>query len=149
MKTILIALFIFAVSLPKSMAEGIASMTDVTSTNGKTLDHHSLEVHCRTQHGRTTVDLQIRPDEKSPLSTCDVVIYAEDGKRELVRFTPAIGNALTEGGASRGSRVLFYVSEKMIDQIEIRYHLRANENQTHLFAIKAGELRGLSKLGFP
>lgn len=144
-KAKLVALMLLATLTPAAMAEGVASMTDVTAANCKTLAHHGLEVKRRSQHGKSSVELMVRPDEKTPFIALDVTIHNEDGKKIMAQFDPKIDKAPGKAGLPDGSRVFFHVADELIDRIQIRYHLRANENQTHVFTIKPGDLQGLSK----
>lgn len=144
-KVKLVAVMLLATLKPAAMAEGVASMTEVTATNVNQLAHHSLELKCSSQHGKSFVEMMIRPDEKTPFAACDVTIFNEDGKKILAQFDPKIDKAPGKAGMPAGSRVAFHVADGLIDHIQIRYHLRANENQTHVFTIKPGALRGLSK----
>jgi hypothetical protein len=144
-KAKLAALMLLATLTPEAMAEGVASMTEVTAANGKTLAHHSLEVKCSSQHGKSFVELMVRPDGNTPFSACDVTIYNEDGKKIMAQFDPKIDKAPGKAGLPDGSRVFFHVADELIDHVQLRYHLRANETQSHVFTIKPGGLRGLSK----
>lgn len=143
-KTILIlALF----SLPSvGLGEGIASMTSVTATNGKALTHHGLAVSCRSQSGKTFVSLTIRPHEKTGLVRCSVTIYDEKGERILVQIDPVANKAPKLKGLPDGSRTHFHVADELVDRIQVRYLLPANEFQSHVYTIKRGELGKLAKL---
>ena len=121
-------------------------MTTVTMANGKSLAHHGLAVSCRSQYGKTSVHLIIRPQIEHPLTNCDVKIYDKAGKTILVQFDPAICQAPPLKGLPNGSRIIFEVADEMVDRVEIRYELHANDYQSHVFTIERGELRGVSKL---
>ncbi len=120
-------------------------MTTVTAANGKSLAHHGLAVICKSEHGKTFVDLVFRPQKETPFVACSITIYDRAGKKILVQVDPEIHRAPKFEGAPDGSRVFFDVADDLVDGVEIRYHLRANE-QHHVFTIKRGELRRLAAL---
>jgi hypothetical protein len=131
---------------PASFAEGVASMTTVTAANGKSLAHHGLAVICKSQHGKTFVDLVFRPQKETPFVACSITIYDKAGEKILVQVDPEIRRAAKLEGAPDGSRVFFHVADEFVDHVEIRYHLDSNDTQTHVFTIKRGELRKLAEL---
>ena len=143
MKAILLSLIL--ITAPATFAEGIASMTNVTAANGKSLAHHGLAVICKSQHGKTFVDLVFRPQKETPFVACSITIYDKAGEKILVQVDPEIHRAPKLEGAPDGSRVFFHVADDLVDGVEIRYHLRAHE-QHHVFTIKRGELRRLAAL---
>jgi hypothetical protein len=142
MKMILLSLL--AITAPVTFAEGIASMTTVSAANGKALAHHGLAVTCRSQHGKTFVDLIIRPQKETPFRACSITIYDKNGEKILVQIDPEIHRATKLKGSPDGSRVFFHVADELVDCVEIRYHLRAGEIQSHVFTIDKGELRKLA-----
>jgi len=117
-------------------AEGIASMTTVTTKNLKTLAHHSLEVRCKSQKNRTGVSLFIKADEKHPLENFSVTIYGDDHKTILGKFDLQV--------TSRP--ITFHVADSFLDNIRIRYHLGENGLTHHVYTIEPGEVRKLSGL---
>jgi hypothetical protein len=131
---------------PASFAEGVASMTTVTAANGKSLAHHGLAVICKSQHGKTFVDLVFRPQKETPFVACSITIYDRAGEKILVQVDPEIHRAPKLKGAPDGSRVFFHVADELVDGVEIMYHLRANEIQSHVFTIKRGELQKVADL---
>lgn len=139
-------LFVLMVTTPISFAEGVASMTMVTAENGKRLDYHGLAVICKSSNGKTFVDLVFRPQKETPFTGCSLAIYSEDGERTLLRIEPVIRRASRIKGLPEGSRVSFHVADELVDQVEMRYHLHANDFQSHVFTIKKGELGKLAKL---
>jgi hypothetical protein len=144
MKVLILSLL--AVMAPASFAEGVTSMTTVTAANGKSLAHHGLAVICRSQHGKSFVDLVFRPQKETPFVACSVAIYDKAGEKILVQVDPEIHRAPKLEGAPDGSRVFFHVADELVDGVEVRYHLRAGENQTHVFTIKRGEIRKVANL---
>ena len=139
-------LFVLVLIAPASYAEGVASMTTVTAANGKLLAHHGLAVICKSQHGKTFVDLVFRPQKETPFVACSITIYDNAGEKILVQVDPEIRRAAKLEGTPDGSRVFFHVADKFVDHVEIMYHLHANETQSHVFKIKSGELRRLAEL---
>ena len=137
---------ILVVTMPTALAEGVASMTSVTASNGKNLDHHGLAVICRSQRGKTFVDLIFRANPKTPFTNCSITIYDEKGKRILVQIDPEIHQASRLKGLPAGKRVHFHVADEFVDRIEIMYHLNANKFQSHVFTIKKGNLKKLAGL---
>ena len=73
MKTIL--LFLILGTAPAIFAEGIASTTTVTATNGKSLPHHGLAVICNSQNGKTFVDLVFRPQKNREVEIAITAVY--------------------------------------------------------------------------
>lgn len=144
MKAILFSLLV--ITVPSLFAEGVASMTVVTAVNGKSLAHHGLAVICKSQHGKTFVDLTIRPAKENPLVSCSITIYDKAGDKILFQIDPEIRRAPRLVGAPEGSRVYFHVADEFLDHVEIMYHLHANETQAHVFRVQRGELRKLAAL---
>ena len=122
------------VFVPDVIAEGVASMTEVTAENRDALLHHTLKVSLKSQRGRTGVSLFIKPEEETPLTSCSVTIYSGTDKKVLGRFDISVH-----------SRPLFFeVADELVDNVKIRYSLHANEGQSHIYTINAGELRKLA-----
>ncbi|MES2920578.1 MAG: hypothetical protein V4819_03475 [Verrucomicrobiota bacterium] len=92
MKVILLSFLL--ITAPEIFAEGVASMTTVTATNGKSLAHHGLAVICKSQHGRSSVDLVFRPQKDCPFVACSVTIHDQKGQKILVHMNPEIRRAL-------------------------------------------------------
>lgn len=132
--------------IPPAFAEGFASITTVTAANGKNLDHHRLAVSCKSQNGKAFVHLVFRPNDNTPFTNCSVTIYDDKGKNILVEFNPLIDEATTEKGLPAGRSIRFHVADELVDRIEIRYYLHANDYQSHAFTIGRGELKKLAKL---
>jgi len=144
-RTLPILLFLLLTS-STTFAEGVASMTNVTAANCKNLPHHGLAVICKSQRGKTFVDLVVRSNPKHPFGNCSVTIHDKDGRKVLVQVDPVIRKASRLAGLPEGRRVYFHVADELVDRTEIRYHLHANEFQSHVFTIKMGELRKLAAL---
>lgn len=144
MKALLLSLLVM--TTPASLAEGVASMTSVTAANGKSLPHHGLAVICKSQHGKTFVDLVFRPRKETPFVACSLTIHDKTGEKILLQVDPEIHRASRLEGAPEGSRVFFHVADGLVDGVEIRYQLRANENQRHVFTIERGELQKVADL---
>ena len=144
MKAILLSLLV--ISAPAVFAEGVASMTTVTSANGKSLPYHGLAVSCKSQYGRTSVHLIIRPQIKNPLIGCHVIIYDEGGKKIQVQFDPEIRRAPPLKGLPDGSRIIFEVADEFVDRVQVSYLLHATDLQEHVFRIERGDLREVSAL---
>lgn len=116
-------------------AEGVASMTTVSSSNRSQLDFHTLRVETKSQSGRTSIALFIKTDEKHPLTHCGLTIHAADGKAILAQFEPRLGS----------ERIYFYVADELVKNVAILYHLPAAEVTSHVFRINAGEIGKLAK----
>lgn len=126
---------LWAISSPILCAEGIASMTSITSSNLNKLDFHTLRVETKSQNGETSIALFIKTDEKHPLTSCSVTIHAADGKTALAQFDPKLG----------GERIYFFVADELVKNVAIMYHLRATEVTKHVFKVNAGEVGKLAK----
>jgi hypothetical protein len=133
MKTLLTLLWTITSSIV--WAEGVASMTSITTENRGKLDFHTLRVETKSQHGRTSIALFIKTEEKHPLTHCSVTIHAADGKAILAQFDPDL----------RSPRVYFYVADELVKNVSIMYHLDATGLTSHVFQIKAGEVGKLAK----
>ena len=144
MKTILV-LFVLTLAAPLH-GEGIASMTDVTAGNANKLKHHGLAVIRKSQLGKSYIALIIRPQKETPLGSCSVTIYHKSGKQILFQVDPIIGSAPKLQGLPDGSRISFHVTDDLLNDIEIRYHLIANARQSHVFTIPRGHLAEVAKL---
>ena len=121
-------------------------MTIVTAENGKSLEHHGLAVICKARDGKTFVSLVFRPSKKTPFTGCSLTIRSKGDERILMQIDPAIGRALRVKGLPDGSRVSFHIADELVEEMEVLYHLYASKLQSHVFVIKRGELRKLSKL---
>lgn len=137
---------IFLLTIPTVIAEGIASMTTVTASNGKDLQHHGLAVICKSQNGKTFVDLIFRANPKTPFSGCSVTVYDLKGEKILLQIDPEVRGALRLKGLPDGKRIFFHVADEFVDRIKIRYHLSASTMQSHVFTIPPGGLKELAKL---
>lgn len=147
--TLIVKVFISLIlllTIPTVTAEGIASMTTVTASNGKDLQHHGLAVICKSQNGKTFVDMIFRANPKTPFSGCSVTVYDLDGKKVLLQIDPEIRAASRLKGLPEGKRVFFHVADEFVDRIQIRYHLSANAMQSHVFTIPQGGLEKLANL---
>lgn len=144
MKQLLLLAFFATMMAPASFAEGVASMTAVTAASRSSLSHHELTVVCRSQKGRTFVDLTFRPKKDTPFVACSITIYDKAGDKILLQIDPEIRRIQKLEGGSDGARVYFHIADELVDGAQIRYHLRANENQTHVYTIERGALRGLA-----
>lgn len=124
---------------PWALAEGVASMTSVTTENQGHLDFHTLAVKVKSEHGKTSIALHIKADEKHPFTRCSVTIFGADGKEILVQFDPDLqGNP--------ANPVYFHVADHLVANVAIMYHLAAeNRLQSHVFRIALGEISKLSK----
>lgn len=147
MKTTLLSVFTLIVMLiPAAHAEGIASMTNVTAENGKSLEHHGLAVICKSQEGKTFVDLIFRAEKETPFTSCSITVYDQSGKKILLQIDPEIQRAGKIKGLPEGKRIYFHIADEFLDQVEIMYHLHANKFQSHVFRIQQGQLSKLAKL---
>jgi hypothetical protein len=133
-------------STPHLLAEGIASMTTVTRENATSLDHHRLDVVRRSQRGKSYIAIEVRPVEERPFIGCSVTIYDKSGEKILLQFDPTIGQAPKRKGLPKGARVYFHIADEMVDGVEIRYHLHANEFQSHVFTIPRGQVAKIANL---
>ncbi|NNC89055.1 MAG: hypothetical protein HKN82_11405 [Akkermansiaceae bacterium] len=127
-------------------AEGIASMTEITRENAKKLDYHGLAVIRKSQLGKSYIALIIRPRREHPFGTCGVTIYDKTGKQILFQVDPRVGPAPDLKGFPDGSRIYFHVADELVDDIEVRYHLSANQHQSHVFTIPRGQLGKVANL---
>ncbi|WP_035601632.1 hypothetical protein [Haloferula sp. BvORR071] len=118
-------------------AEGLASITPITVENAAKLPYHSLKVGLKSQRGMTTVSLHIQAGADTPYSGCSVTILREGGPADAIaRFDVASGSPLP---------VSFEVADELVGQLQIRYHLQANDAQGHYFTIDGPTLRKLVK----
>lgn len=131
--------------LTQVSAEGIASMTTVTLENAKQLEHHGLAVIRRSQNGKSYIALIIRPTKGHPLISCNVRLYDKRGEKILFQIDPKIGSAPKIDGLPDGARVYFHVADDLVSDVQIRYHLDANESQSHVFTIPLGQLARIAK----
>ncbi len=133
-------------STPHLLAEGIASMTTVTRENATSLEHHRLDVVRKSQKGKSYIAIEVRPSEGRPLIGCSVTIYDKSGEKILLQFDPAVGQAPKRKDLPKGARVYFHIADEMVDGVKIRYHLHANEYQSHVFTIPRGQVAKIANL---
>ena len=137
---------LLVLSISNLSAEGLASMTTVNRKNVTSVDFHRLDVIRKSQNGKSYIAIEVRPDEAHPFSNCSVTIYEKDGEKILLQFDPTIRQAPKRKDLPKGSRVYFHVADEMIDDVEIRYHLRAKGSQSHVFTIPRGQVAIISNL---
>ena len=146
LKSIIAFAVLSGLSTPQLLAEGIASMTTVTRENATSLKHHRLDVIRKSQRGRSYIVVEVRPVEGCPFIGCSVKVYDGSGEKTLLQFDPAIGQAPKRKDLSKGARVYFHVADEMVDDVEIRYHLHANEYQSHVFTIPRLQVAKIANL---
>lgn len=122
-------------------------MTEVTRANATSLDYHRLDVVRKSQSGKSYIAIEVRPVAGNPFTGCSVTVYDKKGEKILLQFDPTVELAPTRKGAAKGGqRVHFHIADDMVDNVEIRYHLHANEFQSHVFTIPRGTVAKIANL---
>ena len=117
------------------MAEGILTFTKVTRENSSALAFHTLKVETTSRvPGLTLLALNVETEELNPLVGCEVIVYSEDRKVVLIRFEPSLRNY-------PWNPIYFSVADSMLDRVQVRYTLKANELQVHQFTIEPEQLK--------
>ena len=143
------SLIIFVFLMPFNLhlrAEGIASMTTVKRENATKLEHHRLDLVLKSQRGKSYIEIEIRPIEEGGFGNCSVTVYDKKGEKILLQFDPKIGQASKREGLSKGTRVYFHIADDLVDSLEIRYHISANEFRSHVYTIPRGQVTKIANL---
>lgn len=128
------------------LAEGLASTTTVTRANATSLDFHRLDVIRRSQNGKSFIAIEVRPAAAHPFSSCSVTVYDKNGDKILLQFDPTVGRTPKRKDLPEGFRAIFHVADELVDEVQIRYHLHANEFQSHVFTIPRGQVGKIANL---
>ena len=121
-------------------------MTTVTRENATSLKHHRMDLVRKSQRGKSFIAIEVRPVEGHPFNGCSVTVFEKGGEKILLQFDPTVGQAPKRNGLSKGARVYFHVADEMVDDVEIRYHLHANQHQSHVFTIPRGQVGKIANL---
>jgi hypothetical protein len=139
MKTCSLLLFAMSLSLSAVRGEGIASHTEITTENAKSLPYHFLSLKRTSVAGIATIQFSITPDADHPWSgECRVVIYDVTGDQILFKTFPAI--------RKQGDRYefSFSVADHLLKNSVVNYDLGEGNNlRVHSFRISKGQMDSL------
>ena len=142
----LAAVMLLVISTTQLMGEGLASSTTVTRKNATSLKHHRLDIVRSSQSGKSYIAIEVRDVADNLKVDCFVTIYERESNKILVQFDSKAGIAPARDGLGQGSRAYFYVSDELLGDVKVTYHLPANKTQSHYFIVPRGSLGKLSNL---